>query len=1042
MSRSLVITVLFLISFAPILPPPAHAISADMVINEIGASENSDHEWVEIYNKGPEPVDMTGWKFFENDTNHGLNAYQGDMIIEPGEYAVIADVAINTASDYPAFTGTLIDSAWSTLNESGESIALKDNTGTIVEQFTYIPAAPTHSLERIDAIINDYTNTNWIEHSTSNTIGAVNDASTIPDESESTPPDDDVPPLDDDTPPPDEQDPPNDETPPPSNETPPPHNETPSTSPPTFSRGDLLINEFVSDPTDDDTEWIELYNPLIKNIDLAGWTIEDGSKGKTILAGAIGSNANTRFFVVENPKGKLNNPGDVIILKSPTGDIIDEVAYGNWADDNDQNNAPVAKDPFSVARVKDGANTYNNTFDFQITAHPTKGSSNVIIDPDSPTGGDTLPFIKNISITELLPNPIGPDTKGEFIELYNGGDSDIDLLNWEVINNAGRKYIVNAKKLTSTIIPAHHYFVLSRTVTGLALKNTGGDGIKLYQPNGEKPNAVFTYTEKAIQGQSYVLFNDGQTGWTTTPTPGGENIKTIANQPPDLDLQVPTTGTVLEEIPCDASDTIDPEQDPLTYTWDFGDGQKGEGIALSHHYDKAGRYKISLTVTDGTNKKITTKTITIKESIQNIAPSDTTDEIEIKDAPIPQESINIISSIVINEIFPNPKGKDTDEFIELVNTSDEPVDISRWRVAFQLGKKSYTYSTSTMIPANGYLLLTTAQEKIQLRNIADTVVLYDTHGNVIDTVFYETAPEAQSLNRTDNNDFVWSKMVTPGQENVIDLSVTLSNQQGTTSTSTTHATSTKNSTSSANTSSRLTVALDQIRDFPLNTSIVTEGVVASVPGVLGANIFYLAGSGVQVYVSKNQIPTLARGDTIKIAGVLSQISNEERLKVSQKSDITLISHGQPPTPHDITASQVNEEYEGSLVRLQGDVVKVQWPSIYIDDGDDEARIYVKASTGIPHIKIASGDIVQVTGVVSQTSSGYRILPRTTDDLVVSENTNITTSNTNTSTLSNTTLSLTGTNAPIPLTQIGVVSLFGIIFLASGVYIQRKTNTKK
>jgi PKD repeat protein len=40
---------------------------------------------------------------------------------------------------------------------------------------------------------------------------------------------------------------------------------------------------------------------------------------------------------------------------------------------------------------------------------------------------------------------------------------------------------------------------------------------------------------------------------------------------------------------------------PGTYTWDFGDGQTGEGARVTHAYDKAGNYRARLTVNDGKN---------------------------------------------------------------------------------------------------------------------------------------------------------------------------------------------------------------------------------------------------------------------------------------------------------------------------------------------------------------------------------------------------------------------------------------------------------
>ncbi|MEK7103131.1 MAG: lamin tail domain-containing protein, partial [Patescibacteria group bacterium] len=678
MNRTVYVLLIVLI-LVPISSLPLHAASTDIVINEIAASESSDHEWIEIYNKGTAAIDLTGWKFFEENTNHGLSAFRGDMTIDPGEYAVIADVAANTAADYPSFAGTILDSSWSTLTESGESLALKDNTGTIIEQFTYIPG-PNHSLERVDATLADYTATNWKEHTSGNTIGALNTASVPITTPPVEPPPAEPPPTEPPVTPP--------ITPP---ATPPSEAAAPSVS---YAHGDMFINEFVSDPGDEEIEWIELYNPQSKDIDLTGWTIEDGSKTKTNLSGTIGTSANDRFFIIENPKGKLNNAGDLIILRDPNGTPIDEVVFGNWDDGNTLNNAPAANDPSATARAKDGNDSFNNSFDFRITTKPTKGSSNVIIDPDVEKINDArLPFIKDIIISELLPDPIGTATKNEFIELYNKGDKDINLAGWEIVNAAGRKYIVDTKKLKDTTIKTKGYFVFERPITGLALKNTGGDSITLYQPDGEKPNATFSYKEKTTQGHAYAFFPDQGSSWTTTPTPGAVNIKTLANEPPDPDMEMPTSGAILEELIFDASDTTDPEQDTLTYAWDFGDGQKGEGVQLSHHYTSAGRYKVSLTVKDPTNEKKATKTIVIAAVTQTTTPQPMT---KIPEEEIPQ-SITGISPIVINEVAPNPKGSDVNEFIELANISNAVIDISGWRVTYQLGKKSYTFPTTSTI---------------------------------------------------------------------------------------------------------------------------------------------------------------------------------------------------------------------------------------------------------------------------------------------------------------------------------------------------------
>ncbi|MBN1869376.1 MAG: PKD domain-containing protein [Candidatus Omnitrophica bacterium] len=51
----------------------------------------------------------------------------------------------------------------------------------------------------------------------------------------------------------------------------------------------------------------------------------------------------------------------------------------------------------------------------------------------------------------------------------------------------------------------------------------------------------------------------------------------------------------------DASATTDANHDPLTYLWDFGDGNQGNGIKVSHCYDKVSNYDVRLIVSDNTN---------------------------------------------------------------------------------------------------------------------------------------------------------------------------------------------------------------------------------------------------------------------------------------------------------------------------------------------------------------------------------------------------------------------------------------------------------
>lgn len=112
---------------------------ASVVINEIMYDlEGSDtgREWIEIYNDSNASTDLSSWKFFEANTNHGLTISEGSASIPAGGYAIIADDPEKFLADWPSFSGSVFNSSFSLAN-TGETISLKDETLTTVDEVTY-----------------------------------------------------------------------------------------------------------------------------------------------------------------------------------------------------------------------------------------------------------------------------------------------------------------------------------------------------------------------------------------------------------------------------------------------------------------------------------------------------------------------------------------------------------------------------------------------------------------------------------------------------------------------------------------------------------------------------------------------------------------------------------------------------------------------------------------------------------------------------------------------------------------------------------------
>jgi PKD repeat protein len=96
---------------------------------------------------------------------------------------------------------------------------------------------------------------------------------------------------------------------------------------------------------------------------------------------------------------------------------------------------------------------------------------------------------------------------------------------------------------------------------------------------------------------------------------GFENGGAGVNLEPVAKISAPSEGYVGQEILFDGSQSFDPNDDPLNFSWNFGDGQSAQGVKVSNIFSKEGSYSVILTVSDGMVSSSTKKEISIKKGV-------------------------------------------------------------------------------------------------------------------------------------------------------------------------------------------------------------------------------------------------------------------------------------------------------------------------------------------------------------------------------------------------------------------------------------------
>lgn len=118
-------------------------------------------------------------------------------------------------------------------------------------------------------------------------------------------------------------------------------------------------------------------------------------------------------------------------------------------------------------------------------------------------------------------------------------------------------------------------------------------------------------------------------------------------------------------------------------------------------------------------------------------------------------------SLLINEIMPNPVGDDGgEEFVELVNVSDEPIALAGWHLGDSYSPRRHLFDEGELAPGEAVVVfdygahgdvpgaVNASSGRLNLDNAGDVARLFDPYGDLHDSVEYGVTRAGVSKNRT------------------------------------------------------------------------------------------------------------------------------------------------------------------------------------------------------------------------------------------------------------------------------------------------------
>lgn len=359
-----------------LLMTPVGALAApDVFISEIawaGSSASTADEWLELAGGGAAPVDVSGWTI-EGASSEPLVLPEGSAVAA-GETFLIANYGADESKSTLAAAPDLVTTAVA-LPNSALHLILRDAAGNVVDEagasgtppFAGGTGTAKASMTRRWPLLSGGDPAAWETSATSSGFDAGAAELGTPG-SHVSPPEGAV-------------------SSPEEAMTEPPEAGPPASTSPSSTAAEplaaLRLSEIQPFTLDDGPEWVELVNPSATGEVLSGWTIEDGSGASTPLEGVILPWAR---LVVEAPKGRLNDDGDIVVLRDGRGRVVDLVEYGKLKRD----------ESWMRVELRDA---------WTATTTPTKGAANVMTGREEPKSQEKAIESSEADIQESRPVP-------------------------------------------------------------------------------------------------------------------------------------------------------------------------------------------------------------------------------------------------------------------------------------------------------------------------------------------------------------------------------------------------------------------------------------------------------------------------------------------------------------------------------------------------------------------------------------------------------------------------------------------------------------